>query len=100
MDLKTRYKVKGIGSEQVIESVVKIYTDEQGEKITKVEDRWNGSIPEGAFAKVSLSQLCSPWWWGSRLGMVTFWGCSLVWWSRSWEVGLLLPPGLRIEKLT
>ncbi|KAN0116861.1 hypothetical protein V8E51_002838 [Hyaloscypha variabilis] len=85
MDLKTRYKVKGIGSEQVIESVVKIYTDEQGERITKVEDRWNGSIPEGAFAKVSLSQLCSPWWWGSRLGMLGFWGWSLVWWSRPWE---------------
>ncbi|KAE9376412.1 hypothetical protein N431DRAFT_479682 [Stipitochalara longipes BDJ] len=51
MDLKTRYKVKGIGSEQIIESVIKIHTDAQGERITKVEDKWNGDIPEGAFAK-------------------------------------------------
>ncbi|PMD22283.1 hypothetical protein NA56DRAFT_570782 [Hyaloscypha hepaticicola] len=51
MDLKTRYKVKGIGSEQTIESVIKIHTDEKGERITKVEDRWNGEIPGGAFAK-------------------------------------------------
>jgi hypothetical protein len=57
MDLKTRYKVKGLGMEKVIESVVKIYTDESGERITQVEDRWNGEIPEGAFAKVSLFDL-------------------------------------------
>ncbi|KAK0104823.1 hypothetical protein ONS95_005091 [Cadophora gregata] len=50
MDLKTRYKVKGIGAEKVIESVIKIHTDEKGERITGVEDRWNGSIPEGAIA--------------------------------------------------
>jgi hypothetical protein len=30
MDMKTRYKVKGIGSEQTIESVIKIFTNEQG----------------------------------------------------------------------
>jgi len=52
LDLKTRYKVKGIGSEQLIESVVKIHTTPSGDRITGVEDRWNGNIPEGAFAKV------------------------------------------------
>ncbi|KAH8747901.1 hypothetical protein BGZ57DRAFT_970382 [Hyaloscypha finlandica] len=52
MDLKTRYKVKGVGSEQTIESVIKIHTTPSGDRITKVEDRWNGNIPEGAFAKV------------------------------------------------
>lgn len=52
MDLKTRYKVKGIGAEKVIESVIKIHTDEKGERIVGVEDRWNGNIPEGAIATV------------------------------------------------
>ena len=51
LDLKTRYKIKGIGSEQTIESVVKIFTDGEG-KIIEVQDRWNGNIPEGAFTKV------------------------------------------------
>ncbi|KAA8626049.1 SnoaL-2 domain containing protein [Pyrenophora tritici-repentis] len=49
MDLKTRYVVKGIGKETTIESVVAIYTDEQG-KISKVEDKWNGKLPDGAIA--------------------------------------------------
>jgi hypothetical protein len=86
MDLKTRYKVKGVGSEQVIESVVKIHTDEKGERITGVEDRWNGSIPEGAFAKVSFVQLLNPFWWVRSAGMVGFWVWSFVWWSWPWEV--------------
>ncbi|CAG8951896.1 hypothetical protein HYFRA_00005700 [Hymenoscyphus fraxineus] len=51
MDLKTRYTIKGIGKEQTIESVVNIYTDAAGEKIVKVEDKWNGELPEGPFAK-------------------------------------------------
>lgn len=50
MNLKTRYKVKGLGAEKVIESLVKIWSDESG-SITKVEDRWNGNIPEGPIAK-------------------------------------------------
>jgi hypothetical protein len=54
MDLKTTYKVKGLGTEKTIESVIKIATDESGEKITKVEDRWNGNIPEGPIAMVCL----------------------------------------------
>jgi len=50
MDLKTRYKVKAIGTEHTIESVVKIHTNSAG-KITMVEDKWSGELPEGAFAK-------------------------------------------------
>jgi hypothetical protein len=96
MDLKTRYKVKGIGSEQVIESVVKIHTDGSGERITQVEDRWNGNIPEGAFAKVGLSQLLSPFWWIHSFQILGFWCWSFVWWTRPWEVSgrsfLKLPP--------
>lgn len=52
MDLKTTYKVKGLGTEKTIESVVKITTDSTGEKIVGVEDRWNGNIPEGPVATV------------------------------------------------
>jgi len=52
LDLKTRYKMKGIGTEKTINSVIKIHTDPEGKKITQVEDRWDGEIPDGAFAKV------------------------------------------------
>jgi hypothetical protein len=53
MDLKTRYKVKGLGSEQVINS--KIVVDTVGHdgqmRIKKLEDRWDGEIKEGPFKK-------------------------------------------------
>jgi hypothetical protein len=52
MDLKTRYVVKGVGAEKVMESVVRIFTD--GDRISKVEDRWNGNLPDGAVANVSF----------------------------------------------
>lgn len=55
MDLKTKYVVKGLGTEKIMESVVRIFTD--GDKISKVEDRWNGSLPEGAVANVSCYRL-------------------------------------------
>ncbi|KAL6158769.1 hypothetical protein ACJBU6_02869 [Exserohilum turcicum] len=45
MDLKTRYVVKGLGKEQVIQSEVAIHLDSEG-KIEKVEDKWNGKLPE------------------------------------------------------
>jgi len=35
--------------------VVRIHTDEAGGRITGVEDRWDGEIPEGAFAKAFRS---------------------------------------------
>jgi hypothetical protein len=53
LDLKTNYRVKYLGTEKAIESVVKIHTDAAGDKIVGVEDRWNGEIPEGPIAKVS-----------------------------------------------
>ncbi|KAL5387869.1 hypothetical protein DPSP01_003267 [Paraphaeosphaeria sporulosa] len=49
MDLKTRYVIKGIGKEQTITSVVAVHLDDQG-KIKKVEDKWNGKLPEGSIA--------------------------------------------------
>jgi hypothetical protein len=51
MDLKTKYVVRGIGKEQMIQSLVAIHLDDQG-KISKVEDKWNGELPEGMVAKV------------------------------------------------
>lgn len=54
MNLKTRYKIKGIGKDQIISSVVQIYTDGIGERIVRVENRWNDILPEGPFSKVSL----------------------------------------------
>lgn len=51
---KVKYTVKAVGKEQVIESSVLIHTSEDGERVTKVEDRWGGDVPpEGPFGKVS-----------------------------------------------
>ncbi|KAF2651326.1 hypothetical protein K491DRAFT_607186 [Lophiostoma macrostomum CBS 122681] len=47
LDLKTRYVIKGIGKEQTIQSLVAIHLDGEG-KIQKVEDKWDGELPEGA----------------------------------------------------
>ena len=52
MDLSNSYTVKGIKKEQTINSVVRIHVDEEG-KIDRVEDRWNGNLPEGAVSGVS-----------------------------------------------
>lgn len=55
---KLKYKIKAVGSEQVVESKVLVHTTGEGDtqKIVKVEDRWNGEVPsEGAFVKVSTA---------------------------------------------
>ena len=52
MDLKTRYVVKGIGKEQTISSVINIF--HEGGKITKVEDKWDGKLPDSSIANVSF----------------------------------------------
>ena len=53
LDLKSRYKVKGLGSQQTIESVVAITTVGEGEgmRVVKVEDKWGGEIGEGPVKK-------------------------------------------------
>lgn len=53
MDLRTKYVIKGLGKEQTIQSLVAIHLDDQG-KISKVEDKWNGELPTGMIANVSL----------------------------------------------
>lgn len=47
MDLKTRYVIKGINKEQTINSVVAVHLDSEG-KVQKVEDKWDGKLPEGS----------------------------------------------------
>jgi hypothetical protein len=91
MDLKTRYVVKGIGKEQVISSKILIHT--QADKITKVEDKWDGNLPEGSIAQVSgLSQLFNPLWWIKYTECWAFWLWSFTWETSVWRVrrGLLL----------
>jgi hypothetical protein len=57
MDLRTKYVIRGIGKEQMIQSLVAIHLDDQG-KIVRVEDKWNGELPEGMVAKV-CSENCN-----------------------------------------
>ncbi|KAM0693384.1 hypothetical protein Q7P36_006638 [Cladosporium allicinum] len=54
MDMTTMYKVKGIGKETTITSKVNIF--HEGGKITKVEDKWDGKLPDSGIANVS-----KPW---------------------------------------
>jgi len=51
IDMKTMYRVKGIGSEHTIASKVKIFTTPDEKQITRVEDRWDDSLPDAAFKK-------------------------------------------------
>jgi len=50
MNLKTRYVVKGIGKEQTINSVINIHTTADGKKIAKVEDKWDGNLPDSSIS--------------------------------------------------
>ena len=53
LDLKMQYRVKGMPKDTEIQSEVKCWVDGEG-KIERVEDRWEGNLPEGAIAKVSF----------------------------------------------
>jgi len=68
MDLKTKYTVKGIGSEQTISSKVLIHTSADGSKIEKVEDKWDGKLPDSAFTNVSVLSLRSWLYYGQGWG--------------------------------
>lgn len=88
MDMVTRYKIKGIGKETTISSKINIYT--QGDKITKVEDKWDGKLPEGSIAQVSLLQLLSPLWWiwlyFALVERWAYWLWHFVWDTPVWNV--------------
>lgn len=87
MDLKTKYVIKGIGKEQVVSSVVAVHLDESG-KISKVEDKWDGKLPEGSIANVStISDLVSPVWWVNYWIAWGWWLWSFTWETRVWMVG-------------
>ncbi|KAF3760029.1 hypothetical protein M406DRAFT_269825 [Cryphonectria parasitica EP155] len=49
LEMSNKYVVKGIKKEQVINSIVRIHVGSDG-KIDKVEDRWNGNLPDGAIS--------------------------------------------------
>ena len=87
MDLKTRYVVKGIGKEQTIDSKIMIHYDETSGRVTKVQDKWDGNLPQSSFANVShLSQLVSPWWWLHYAEGWGFWLWSFSWNTLPWQV--------------
>jgi hypothetical protein len=87
MDLKTKYTVKGIGKETTITSVINIFTTPDGSKISKVEDKWDGKLPESSIADVSsVFQLLNPIWWVGYTGGWVFWLWSFVWYTRGWRV--------------
>lgn len=86
MNLKTRYVVKGINKEQTVSSIVTIATGADG-KITKVEDKWDGKLPESSIANVSSPlQLLNPFWWLFYAEAWGFWIWSWTWETPVWRV--------------
>lgn len=71
----------GLGTEHIIASKVKIFTE--GEKIKKVEDRWNDELPEGAFKNVSVLSLRSWLYYGQSW---VYWGWHFCWETWWWRV--------------
>lgn len=91
LDLKTRYKVKGIGKETTISSKINIFTAPDGSRIEKVEDKWDGKLPESGIVDVSIVfQLLNPLWWVNYWIGWLLWAWSFVWWTRGWLVSPLL----------
>ena len=86
MDLKTRYVVKGIGKEQIISSKIMIFYDKTTGKITKVEDKWDGKLPDSSFVNVSVEQLLSPWWYYHYAEGWAWWMWSFTWDTWWWQV--------------
>lgn len=88
-EMSNKYVVKGINKEQVVDSIIKIHLGADG-KIEKLEDRWNGDLPDGAVSNVSaplsargLSLNPFVWVrWALRTGSQTAWWalCTLSWW--------------------
>jgi len=46
--------VKGLGKEIKVDSVVEITTTEDGSRITKLHDKFNGELPAGPIRDVSI----------------------------------------------
>ena len=84
--MRTRYVVKGINKEQTIDSKINIFYDKATGKITKVEDKWDGKLPDSSFKDVSFDRLFSPWWWVHYVEGWGWWGFSFVWGTTPWQV--------------
>lgn len=85
LNLKNSYTVKGVKTEQVMESVVQIQVGDDG-KITKVSDKWNNNLPDGAFSQVRtefnvsvLSAAKTGVWLLGQAGVAVFCRVSLWW---------------------
>lgn len=90
-EMSNKYTVKGINKDQVMDSIIKIHLGSDG-KIEKVEDKWNGELPDGPVSSVSDSSSSSQrgWplspfvWarWALRAGRQTAWWafCTFSWW--------------------
>lgn len=50
LEVSNKYVVRGIGKEQVINSVVEVFLNDQNGRIDKVLDKWNGKLPENVVA--------------------------------------------------
>jgi len=61
--MTTFYKVKGVGKETTITSKVNIF--HEAGKITRVEDKWDGKLPDSGIANVSKpwTNLVNPFFW-------------------------------------
>jgi hypothetical protein len=97
MDMTTMYKVKGLGKETTISSKVNIF--HEGGKITKVEDKWDGKLPDSGIANVSKpwTNAVDPRFWANYwLG----WSYSLLvflhdrWWWMVRSFVIFLPSGI------
>lgn len=86
MDLKTRYVTKGISKEQTISSRINIFYDKDTGKITKVQDKWDGELPDSSFKNVSTEQLLDPWWWVHYAEGWAWWLWSFTWETWWWQV--------------
>lgn len=63
LDMSTFYKVKGIGKETTINSKINIFVEDG--KISRVEDKWDGKLPDSGIANVSKhwSNIINPFFW-------------------------------------
>jgi hypothetical protein len=97
MDMTTMYKVKGIGKETTITSKVNIF--HEGGLITRVEDKWDGKLPDSGIANVSKSwtnavdpRFWGNYWFGWSYSLLVFVHESWWWMVRDLFVLFLVSP--------
>ncbi|WYZ45676.1 hypothetical protein EsH8_VIII_000992 [Colletotrichum jinshuiense] len=106
LNLKNSYTVKGVKTEQVMESVVQIQVGDDG-KITKVSDKWNNNLPDGAFSQVRtefnvsvLSAAKTGVWLLGQAGVAVFCRVSLWWpfWALRKLNAVTVPAFVKVPK--